>query len=85
MSFDCLADFHRAANRSLYAVPKDERHSVPCGNPDQHAVCVRRTELRSVSYDFIERSESFALFVEEQFRVTDHVNEKDVANLQLEI
>jgi hypothetical protein len=41
--------------------------------------------LRSASYDFIERSESFALFIKEQFRVTDYVHEKDMNNLQLKL
>ena len=76
MRFDCLADLNCTSQRRVNAIAKDQRHPVPCGNPDQHAFCVRRTELRGVSYDFIERLESLALFVEEQFRVTDHVHEQ---------
>src|SRR6516164_6573745 len=85
MRFDCLADFNSAANGSLYAVAKNQRHPVSCGNPHQHAVCVRSPELCSVSYDFIECSESFVLFVEEQFRVADYVHEQNVNNLQLKL
>jgi hypothetical protein len=85
MSFGCLTDFNRASNRRLDGIAKDQRHPIPGRNPDQHAVRVRGSELRSVSYDFIECLESFALFVEEQFRVSHHVHEQDVADLQLEI
>src|SRR5262249_12805175 len=85
MSFGCLTDFNRASNRRLDGISKDQRHPIPCGNPDQHAVGVRCPELRSVSYDFIECLESFALFVEQQFRVTHNVHEKNVNNLQLKL
>src|SRR5262249_2153176 len=85
MSFGCLTNFNRASNRRLDGIAKDQRHPIPGGNPDQHAVRVRGPELRSVSYDFIEYLESLALLVEEQLRVTHHVHEKNVNNLQLKL
>jgi hypothetical protein len=85
MRFECLADFNCTSQRRVNAISKDQRHPVPCGNSDQHALCVRRTDLRGVSYDLIERLESLVLFVEEQFRITDHVHEENVPNLPLKI
>src|SRR5262249_11131877 len=41
MSFDCLADFNCTSQRRLDSVAKNQRHAVPCWNPNQHAVRVR--------------------------------------------
>src|SRR5262249_35776160 len=55
MSFNRLTDFDRTSQGRLDSIAKDQRHPVACGNPDQHPVRIRRTELRGVPYDFIER------------------------------
>lgn len=85
MNFDRLTDFNRTPQRRLDSIAKNQRHPVPCGNPHQHAVRVGRTELRSVSYDFIERLESFALVGDQKLGIANDVDQQNVANLQLEI
>src|SRR5262252_6438500 len=85
MSFNCLADFNCTSQRRLDVISKDQCHSIPCGNPDQHPLRVRSPELRSVSYDFIKCLESFALFGDQKLGVAHDVDQQNVTNLPLKV
>jgi len=72
-------------HRSFWTVEEDERHSIASGNPNQFPCRFCNVNLLGICDDLGELFLEFALFVEEQFRVTDHVHEKNVANLQLKL
>ncbi len=84
MSFNRLTDFNRTSQRRLDSVAKNQCHPVPCGNPDQHAVRVGRTKLRSVSYDFIECLQSLPLLSDQKLGIANDVDQQNVPNFKLQ-
>src|SRR4030095_9379140 len=79
------ADLDRAADRRLRTIEKDKRHSIAGGDPNQFVRRFRSADLLAVADDLGKLFLELALFVEEQLRVTDHVHEQDVPDLQLKI
>jgi hypothetical protein len=71
--------------RRLRAIEKNERHSIAHRKPDQFARRFRGADLFRVFDDSGELLLEFTLFVEEQLRVTDHVHEQDMPDLQMNI
>jgi len=57
------------------------RHPVADWKADEFASCFRGKDLFRVSDEVTELFLEFALFVEQQLRVTDSVDEQDIANL----
>ena len=81
--FESLRDFQRALHRPFQTVPKNEGHPVAQRKTDQFAARFGRLHLGRALDDLTERLLQLALFVDEQFRVTDNVHEQDMPDFQM--
>jgi hypothetical protein len=77
-------DLERTPRRLFRAVVEDERHPVAGRQPNELFVG-RGAHLRCREDDRSELVQAFFLVLDQKFRVTDHVDEKDVPNFQAQI
>jgi hypothetical protein len=80
----CLGNLERAPGRFLCAVMKDQRHPVASRQPDELFVH-RFADRRGRQHDRSELVEPLLLFLDQQFRITDDVHEKDMPDLEAQI
>src|SRR5438067_8831451 len=80
-----LADFHSTSYGRFRTGKKDQRHAISRWNSDHLTSSFRTTDLLCISYDVPQLLLDLTLLVEQQFGISDHVHEQDVADLQLDI
>lgn len=76
------ADLQRTFDRCLGAVVENQCHPIASSNLDQSACGFGPAEFLRAANDFIEGTEQSPLLVNQQFRVTDNVDEQDVRDFQ---
>jgi hypothetical protein len=74
MILQCFANLDRASHRFFRAVEESESHPIPGRHSDEFAACFRHAETFGISDDLIEFMQHFNLLVDEQFRITHHVD-----------
>ena len=72
--FQRLADFQRTLRGLFRTAKKNQRHPVSGWHPDKLAALFRRLETFCASHDMIQVLHQFNLFVDQQLRITDHVD-----------
>ncbi len=79
-----FGDLQRAAGRFFRAVVEDQRHPIAGRQPNELFVG-RFAHLRRREHDLGELVQALLLFLDQQLRVTDDVDEQDMPDLQPEI
>jgi hypothetical protein len=79
------ADIQRASHRLFRAAKEEKRHPVSRRHSTEFAACFRRAKAFGISDDLIEILQQFNLFVDQQFCITDDVDEEKVCDLELQI
>src|SRR5438445_13026988 len=74
MPLQCSADLERTSRRLFRTVEEKERHPVSGRHPDQFTFCFGGPKTFGASYDLIQLLEQLNLLIDQQFRVTDHVD-----------
>src|SRR5207249_11208716 len=69
-----FADLERTSHRLFRTVEEKERHPVYGRHPDQPTPCFGTTKTFGTSYDLVEILEQLNLLIDQQLRVTDHVD-----------
>ena len=82
MTFQRITNLERAFHRRFRIGEKREHHSVARRQTNQFPGRVRAAELFGTAHHLVQLVEQIALLVNEQFRVTDDVDEKDVGDFQ---
>ncbi len=85
MTLQCLADFQRAQNWRFRSVSKNKRATIARRQTHQFPFCFGETELLGTAHDLLQRLNLLALLVDEQFGVTDDVDEQDVSDLKFHV
>src|SRR5438132_195361 len=80
-----LADLQCASHRRFRAGAKNQRATVACRQTEELAFCFRDAELLGAAYDLLQLLELLALFIDEQLRVTNNVEKKNVPDLAAEL
>ena len=70
----------RTINWCFRTVEENQRHAVARGEPDQFSGGFRSTDLFGATDDPTQLFLDLALLVQQQFRIADHVHEKDVTD-----
>ena len=78
-------DLQGASNRRLRSIEEHQRHSIAGRKSDQFFLCLGLTKFSSTSDDMVQLVEQSPLFVDEQFRITDHVDEQNMSDVQFEM
>ncbi len=81
MAPERITSLHRARNRGIRRCRKDQRHSVPGRQARQFASSIGGAEGIGSPNNFIERMQIIPLLINQQFRVTNDVDEENVADL----
>jgi hypothetical protein len=68
------ANLESTSHRFFRATKEKERHPVSRRYSDELAACFRRPETFGVSHDLIQFLEKFDLLIDEQFRITHHID-----------
>ncbi len=77
-------DLERAARRFLRTVAEDQRHPVARRQP--HELFIRRlTHLRGSEHDLSELVQPLLLFLDQELRVTNDIDEEDMPDLKAEV
>ena len=74
MLLQCSADLERTSHWLFRTLEKQERHPVSAWYPDEFAGCFSGPKTFGASYDLIQLLEQLNLLINQQFRVTDHVD-----------
>jgi hypothetical protein len=77
-----FADFQRALRGRFGAVRENQGHSITSRQSHQVAGRICLTELIALFYDAVERIKQFELLIDQQFRITDGIDEQNVPNFQ---
>src|SRR5437660_10516704 len=85
MLLQCSADLERTSHRLFRTVEEKERHPVSGRHPDQFTFCFGGPKTFGASHDLVERLQELNLLINQQSRVTDHVDSQDVCDLEREI
>src|ERR1700730_8387190 len=85
MALQRRADLLRAFDRRFRIVEKHQRHSIAGRQAYQFSGGIRHGKPSGVTDDARQLRHQFALRVDEQFRIADHVQVEDVRDLQLRI
>ena len=85
MCFQCPGNFQRALHRFLQALEKDQRHPVAGRNGNKLAISLAGLKLRSFAHQLIKLLHDLALLIDEQFRITNHVHEQNVRDLEMKM
>ena len=72
--FESAADFEGAFHWLFRALVKNQRHPVSGRHPDQSTPRFGGPKTFGVSHDLIQLLEQLNLLIDQQFRVTDHVD-----------
>src|SRR5207249_11574850 len=75
MILQCPRYFHSTLHRFLWSFKEDQRHPITDRNTNQPSGGFAFAELRSLTHDAGEVIDNFTLLVDQQLRVTDHVDE----------
>ena len=79
-----FGNLERATGRFLRAVAKDQRHAIAGRQPNELFVC-GFAHLRRREHDLSELVQPLLLFLDQELRVTDDVDEEDMPDLEAEI
>src|SRR5438128_8249232 len=74
MLLQCSADLQRTSHRLFRTVEEKERHPVSGRHPDQFTFCFGGPKTFGASYDLIQLLEQLNLLIDQQSRVTHHVD-----------
>src|SRR5437867_7034438 len=74
MLLQCSADLERTSHRLFRAVEEKERHPIASRHSDEFALCFGGPKTFGASYDLIQLLEQLNLVIDQQFRITDHVD-----------
>src|SRR5205823_2335722 len=85
MTPERLTDFQSAENRRLGAVAKNQGATVPRRQAEQFAFCFGLFELLGATKNLSKRLQLVALLGDQQFRVTDDVDEQDMSDLEFHV
>src|SRR5438477_10703600 len=85
MALQCIADLQGALNWSGRTSEEHQCHSVAGLQSHQFSSRLCRTELFRATDDLIQLLLQLPLIVDQQFRVTDSVDKKDVRDLKLNL
>ncbi len=85
VSLERLGDLQSALRWPFGTVTKHQRHPIARWQPDELAGCVRSPHPFRLAHEIVQLMEHFALLVNEQFRVTNNVDEQDVPDFELQI
>ena len=85
MSLELFVNFQRAQDWRLWTIAKNECSAVARRQPQKFAFRFSDTDLFGCAHDFFQLLNLRALFVDEQFGITDDVNEQDMADLELHV
>ena len=69
-----FADLERTSHRLFRTVEEKERHPVSGRHPNQFTFCFGGPKTFGASYDLVELLQQLNLLINQQFRVTDHVD-----------
>src|SRR5437773_10505133 len=69
-----FADLERTSHRLFRTVEEKERHPVSAWYPDQFTFCLGGPKTFGASHNLIEFLQKLNLLIDQQFRVTDHVD-----------
>src|SRR5262249_14780665 len=82
MTLQFLANFQRAQNWRFRTVSKNERATMAGRQPRQLPFCFSQADLLGSAHDCPQRLNLLALLVNEQLRVADNVEKREMADLQ---
>ena len=82
MTLQRLADLDRAQDRRFGIGAKDQRTAIAGWQAEQFARCFGDPKLLGCPNDLLERLQLLALLSDEQFGVTDDVDEEDMPDLE---
>ena len=74
MILQCSADLERTLGRLFRTVEEKQRHPIAGRHPDEFTSCFGGPKTFGASDDLIQLLEQLNLLVDQQFRVTDHVD-----------
>src|SRR5439155_8754180 len=80
-----LANFQRAQNRRFRTISKNKCATVASRQTKQFAFRFSEPELLGAAHDFLQLLNLVSLLVDHQLRVTDDVDEEDVADFKLNV
>jgi len=69
-----FADLERTSHWFFRTVEEKERHPVSAWYPDEFAFCFGGPKTFGVSHDLVEFLQKLNLLIDQQSRVTDHVD-----------
>ena len=84
MGLKRLCNLERALRRFLCAIAKDQRHPIAGRQPNELFVS-RVAHLRCPEHDRCQLAEALLLFLEQELRVTDNVDEENMPDLEANI
>jgi hypothetical protein len=84
-AFQCPGDFQGALHRRIRACRKDQCHAIAGWNPGELAGRFCSAERIGTADNLVQLVQSLSLFVDEQLRVADDVDEQDMRDLELQI
>src|SRR5438477_3658794 len=85
MFLQLFGNLQGAENRRFGAGAENERATVASGQAEQFAFRFSQTELLRAAYDLFQCLKLLALLGDEQFGITDDVDEENVPDLQLDL
>src|SRR5438094_147440 len=85
MTFELPANLDRAQDRGFGASAENERAAVSSGQAQQFAFRFSQAELLRAAHDLFQCLQLLALLGDEQFGITDDVDEENVPDLQLNL
>src|SRR5438552_12778781 len=69
-----FADLERTSHRLFWTLEKQERHPVSAWYPDELTFCFGGPKTFGVSHNLVEFLQKLNLLIDQQFRVTDHID-----------
>src|SRR6266700_3329743 len=85
MTFELPANLDRAEDRRFRVGAENERATIASRQAEQFAFRFSQTELLRPAHDLIQCLKLLALLGDEQFGITDDVDEENVPDLQLDL
>ena len=76
--FKCLAKFQCASHGRFRAIAKNQRHPIARCDPQQFVFLAGQADLLRSLHKLIQSANHSRLVVNEQFRISHHVDEQDV-------
>src|SRR6266699_4285515 len=85
MFLQLLSNLQSAEDRCFGTVAKNERAAIASRQAQQFSLGLSFPDFFSAANNLLQPLNLFALFVNEQLRVTDNVDEQDVPDLEFQV